>query len=92
MVVDEVDISGEIQKRRYLAYDCMMLCGEGLSDLRFKVDIAGCHRPHLQLSFSPCFRLALPTSVLLIRFLTIVAGGVPHANILLSDFAEQFLL
>jgi hypothetical protein len=36
MVVDDVDISGEKQRRRYLVYDCMMLAGEGISDLRFE--------------------------------------------------------
>jgi hypothetical protein len=37
MVVDDVDLSGEKQRRRYLVYDCMMLAGEGISDLRFEV-------------------------------------------------------
>lgn len=42
MVVDELDISGEQQRRRYLAYDCIMLAGEGVSDLRFKVSCLHC--------------------------------------------------
>ncbi|WIA08218.1 hypothetical protein OEZ85_007667 [Tetradesmus obliquus] len=36
MVVDDVDIAGDKQRRRYLVYDCMMLAGEGISDLRFE--------------------------------------------------------
>jgi hypothetical protein len=38
MVVDDMDVSGEEQRRRYLVYDCMMMAGEGISDLRFQVE------------------------------------------------------
>jgi hypothetical protein len=37
MVVDDIELEGDKQRRRYLVYDCMMLAGEGISDLRFEV-------------------------------------------------------
>jgi len=39
MVVDDVDLDGLQQRRRFLVYDLMMLYGEGVNDLRFQV----CH-------------------------------------------------
>jgi hypothetical protein len=37
MVVDDITMAGDQQRRRYLVYDCMMLAGEGISDLPFEV-------------------------------------------------------
>lgn len=37
MVVDETDLAGQQQRRRFLIYDIMMLGGEGVADLRFAV-------------------------------------------------------
>eukprot|EP00775_Hariotina_reticulata_P011715 gene11715-11860_t len=36
MVVDDVDLDGLQQRRRFLVYDLMMLSGEGVGDLRFQ--------------------------------------------------------
>jgi hypothetical protein len=48
MVVDDIEMEGDKQRRRYLVYDCMMLAGEGISDLRFEV---GARLADLLLSF-----------------------------------------
>jgi hypothetical protein len=37
MVVDDTDLEGQHQRRRFLIYDVMMLGGEGVCDLRFAV-------------------------------------------------------
>ncbi|KAF6258115.1 mRNA capping enzyme, catalytic domain-containing protein [Scenedesmus sp. NREL 46B-D3] len=37
MVVDDIEMAGDKQRRRFLVYDCMMLAGEGISDLRFEL-------------------------------------------------------
>lgn len=37
MVVDDTDLEGKGQRRRFLIYDVMMLGGEGVCDLRFAV-------------------------------------------------------
>jgi hypothetical protein len=37
MVVDEEEMDGSKQRRRFLIYDVMMLGGEGVADLRFAV-------------------------------------------------------
>jgi hypothetical protein len=41
MVVDEEEMDGSKQRRRFLIYDVMLLGGEGVADLRFAVRIAG---------------------------------------------------
>ncbi|KAF8072474.1 Rngtt [Scenedesmus sp. PABB004] len=35
MVVDDLHLSGDAQRRRYLVYDALLLGGEGIADLRF---------------------------------------------------------
>lgn len=36
-MVDDTDLEGKGQRRRFLIYDVMMLGGEGVCDLRFAV-------------------------------------------------------
>lgn len=68
MVVDDIEMAGDKQRRRFLVYDCMMLAGEGISDLRFEVRRAaaqGCCALLGSVTATPCACLkVLPCALL----------------------------
>lgn len=52
MVVDEEEMDGSKQRRRFLIYDVMMLGGEGVADLRFAVRTSTACLPSVNVVFA----------------------------------------
>lgn len=86
-MVDDTDLEGTQQRRRFLIYDAMMLGGEGICDLRFAVSTTP--RPplaHPTKSVSCGLRLWRQSTCL--RVVTVIIGlqvGCSYIKHLLSD-------
>jgi hypothetical protein len=86
MVVDDIEMDGNNQRRRYLVYDCMMLAGEGISDLRFEVG------HDLQMLFCCCLLLpAASNCIMLYRIKSLVHVCLISAYVCFAGGADLSL-